>query len=44
MDSTSYVEQYFAFGFMHDMGNVNPLDTMLGSNNQPNALGSSYLH
>jgi hypothetical protein len=43
MDGADYVEQYFAFGFMQNMGNVNPLDQLMGGNNLPNALGNLYL-
>ncbi|KIM45991.1 glycoside hydrolase family 128 protein [Hebeloma cylindrosporum] len=43
MDSTGYVERYFAFGIMHDMVGVNPLNQLMASNGQPTALGWNYL-
>lgn len=43
MDSTPYVEKYFAFGAMHDMYNVNPDNQLLGSNGKPTALGNLYI-
>lgn len=43
MDSQSWIPHYFAFGTLYDMGNVNPLNQLLGSNGYPNALGSYYV-
>ncbi|PPQ74906.1 hypothetical protein CVT26_011401 [Gymnopilus dilepis] len=43
MDSTSYVSKYFAFGVMHDMQGVNPLDQLMAANGQPTELGWNYL-
>ena len=43
MESTDYVIAYFAFGILSDMGNVNTLDQMMGSNGKPNALGKKYI-
>ncbi|KAH0587346.1 hypothetical protein J132_09512 [Termitomyces sp. J132] len=44
MDNTSWVTAYFAFGAMYDMGNVNPLNQLLGSNGQPTSLGWYYIN
>ncbi|KAG6885348.1 hypothetical protein C0993_002824 [Termitomyces sp. T159_Od127] len=43
MDNTPWVTAYFAFGAMYDMGNVNPLNQLLGSNGQPTSLGWYYI-
>ncbi|KAG6911674.1 hypothetical protein DXG01_007924 [Tephrocybe rancida] len=43
MDSTSWVAHYFAFGAMYDLGNVNPLNALLGSNGKPTSLGYKYI-
>ncbi|RDB22777.1 Alkali-sensitive linkage protein 1 [Hypsizygus marmoreus] len=44
MDNTSWVAHYFAFGAMYDMGNVNPLNQLLGSNGKPTDLGYLYIN
>jgi hypothetical protein len=44
MDATSWVAHYFAFGALSDMGNVNPLNKLLGSNGYPTPLGSFYIN
>ncbi|PFH52876.1 glycoside hydrolase family 128 protein [Amanita thiersii Skay4041] len=47
MDNTPWVKKYFAFGVlgvMHDMYNVNPVNQLLGSNNQPTDLGWLYIN
>lgn len=43
MDKTPFVVAYFAFGAMHDMGNVNPVNQLLAGNGQPTALGDIYI-
>ncbi|KDR83536.1 hypothetical protein GALMADRAFT_55152, partial [Galerina marginata CBS 339.88] len=43
MDSTDYVSKYFAFGVMHNMQGVNPLNQLMAGNGQPTALGWDYL-
>ncbi|TFY79635.1 hypothetical protein EWM64_g4374 [Hericium alpestre] len=44
MDSTPWVEAYFAFGAMKDMQGVNTLDQLMDpSSGTPNALGKFYL-
>ncbi|GLB33625.1 putative expressed protein [Lyophyllum shimeji] len=44
MDNTGWVQHYFAFGAMYDMGNVNPLNQLLGSNGKPTDLGYMYIN
>ncbi|KAF8665819.1 hypothetical protein AX16_000262 [Volvariella volvacea WC 439] len=44
MDSTPWVEKYFAFGAMHDMYNVNPLNQLLAPNGYPTDLGYMYIN
>jgi O-glycosyl hydrolase len=44
MDDTEWIKAYFAFGFMHNMGNVNPLNQLLGSNGKPTDLGYLYIN
>ncbi|KAF5364146.1 hypothetical protein D9756_000555 [Leucocoprinus leucothites] len=43
MDSTWYVQEYFAFGAMHDMYNVNPANQLLSSSGKPTDLGRLYI-
>jgi len=43
MDSTDYVEAYFAFGILHDMWNVNYLNQLMASDCSPTALGYYYI-
>lgn len=43
MESQSWVEKYFYFGFMHDMQGVNIDNQMMSSDNTPTALGAMYL-
>jgi hypothetical protein len=43
MDSTWYISKYFAFGVMHDMQGVNPLDQLMAADGQPTALGWDYI-
>ncbi|KXN86345.1 hypothetical protein AN958_10207 [Leucoagaricus sp. SymC.cos] len=43
MDNTWYVQHYFAFGVMHDMGNVDPVNQLMSSNGMPTDLGKLYL-
>ncbi|KII95344.1 glycoside hydrolase family 128 protein, partial [Plicaturopsis crispa FD-325 SS-3] len=43
LEGASFVDQYFAFGIMHDMQNVNALNQLMAGNNKPTALGSLYL-
>ncbi|KAG6832965.1 hypothetical protein H0H92_004849 [Tricholoma furcatifolium] len=43
MDATDYIQHYFFFGAMYDMGNVNPDNQLLGSNGQPTDLGWYYI-
>jgi len=38
LDDTSYVNTYYPFGFVTDMGGVNPLDAMIGSDGTPTSL------
>ncbi|PPQ77341.1 hypothetical protein CVT25_010923 [Psilocybe cyanescens] len=44
MDSTSYVKGYMAFGVMHDMSGVNPLNQLMAGNGLPTPLGYDYLN
>jgi hypothetical protein len=44
MDSTDYVEKYFAFGIMHDMQGVNTLDQLMAASGLPTALGYQYIN
>jgi hypothetical protein len=44
MDGTSWIAHYFAFGVLTNMGNVNPLNQLMGSNGYPNDLGYFYLN
>lgn len=45
MDSTSWIEAYFWFGFIRDMGNVNPLNQLVNpANGNLNDLGQDYLN
>jgi mono/diheme cytochrome c family protein len=43
MDNTPWVTAYFAFGVMHDMVGVNPLNQLMAPNGGPTALGWNYL-
>jgi len=43
MDNTPWVENYFAFGAMHDMFNVNPANQLLAGNGHPTDLGRIYI-
>jgi len=43
MDSQPWVEQYFAFGVLYDMFNVNWENQLLGGNGYPTELGRVYL-
>ncbi|KAF8803704.1 hypothetical protein BYT27DRAFT_7108977 [Phlegmacium glaucopus] len=43
MDSTSFVEKYFAFGVMTDMGNVSPLNQLMNPDGTPTPLGWTYI-
>jgi hypothetical protein len=43
MDSTWYVEKYFAFGVMHDMVNVNVANQLMDPKGFPTPLGKVYL-
>jgi len=43
MDGASFVQEYFAFGAMHDMFNVNPANQLLGGNGRPTDLGNLYI-
>ncbi|KAG6855033.1 hypothetical protein C0991_005962 [Blastosporella zonata] len=43
MDSTYYIDRYFWFGAMQDMGNVNPLNQLMASSSGPNSLGQYYI-
>jgi len=43
MDNTPWVENYFAFGAMHDMFNVNPANQLLAGNGHPTDLGRLYI-
>jgi hypothetical protein len=43
LDSTPWIVSYSWFGVMHDMGNVNPLNRLMGSDGKPNDLGWLYL-
>lgn len=43
MDSASFVQEYFAFGAMHDMFNVNPANQLLAGNGLPTDLGRLYI-
>ncbi|KAF9452042.1 glycoside hydrolase family 128 protein [Macrolepiota fuliginosa MF-IS2] len=43
MDKTDYVQEYFAFGAMHDMYNVNPANQLLADNGFPTDLGRLYI-
>jgi len=44
MESTDWVAAYFAFGIMHDMNNVSPLNQLMASSGKPTALGQKYLN
>jgi len=44
MDSTSYVDAYFAFGLLHDMWNVNYLNQLMASDCSPTSLGSFFIN
>jgi hypothetical protein len=44
MDSQNWIDYYFAFGAMYDLGNVNPLNALLGGNKYPTDLGYFYLN
>ncbi|KAF5388205.1 hypothetical protein D9615_000226 [Tricholomella constricta] len=44
MDNTSWIAHYFAFGTMYDMGNVNPLNRLLGDDGRPTDLGYMYIN
>ncbi|KAF8639652.1 hypothetical protein AX17_000917 [Amanita inopinata Kibby_2008] len=43
MDKTDWVAHYFAFGVMHDMYNVNPLNQLLAPSGEPTQLGYLYI-
>jgi hypothetical protein len=43
MDGQSWIPFYFAFGAMYDLGNVNPLNALLGGNKYPTDLGYYYI-
>jgi len=43
MDGQGWVEQYFAFGMLYDMFNVNWENQLLGPNGYPTDLGRLYL-
>jgi len=43
MDGQPWIEQYFAFGMLHDMYNVNPANQLLGWDGHPTELGRVYL-
>lgn len=44
MESTDYVTAWFAYGYLHDMGDVNSLNQLLGSDDKPTALGYSIIN
>jgi O-glycosyl hydrolase len=44
MDNTSWVVAYYAFGVMHDMGNVNYLNQLMAGNGGPTPLGFEYIN
>ncbi|KAH9482862.1 hypothetical protein JR316_0004962 [Psilocybe cubensis] len=44
MDATSYIKGYMAFGVMHDMSGVNPLNQLMAGNGLPTPLGYDYLN
>jgi hypothetical protein len=44
MDSTPWVEQYFAFGIMTDMQGVSATNQLMTSDGQPTALGYQYIY
>ncbi|KAF8076205.1 glycosyl hydrolase catalytic core-domain-containing protein [Lyophyllum atratum] len=44
MDETPWLKHYFAFGAMYDMGNVNPLNQLLGNDGRPTDLGYMYIN
>jgi hypothetical protein len=43
MDQQSFVEKYCWFGAMHDMTNVNPLNSLMQADGSPTPLGNQYL-
>jgi hypothetical protein len=43
MEGQSWIDYYFAFGTLYDMGNVNPLNQLLGGDGNPTALGRYYI-
>ncbi|KAJ8523505.1 hypothetical protein ONZ45_g12 [Pleurotus djamor] len=43
MDSQSWVKGYFAFGVMHDMVDVNPLNQLMAGDGRPTDLGYQYI-
>jgi len=44
MDATEWVERYFSFGIMHDMGNVGQTCSLMNADGTPNTLGNIYLY
>ncbi|KAG6833748.1 hypothetical protein H0H87_001180 [Tephrocybe sp. NHM501043] len=44
MDNTSWMERYFYFGAMYNLGNVAEVNRLLGSNGQPTDLGWAYIN
>ncbi|KAF5393824.1 hypothetical protein D9757_000190 [Collybiopsis confluens] len=44
MDQQSYVEKYCWFGAMHDLVNVNPLNSLMNSDGTPTNLGYQFLY
>jgi hypothetical protein len=44
MEVTPWVRAYFAFGLLHNMGNVNKINQLLGPSGWPTDLGWYYLN
>jgi len=44
MDGQPYVYAYFAFGLMHDMRGVNPLNQLMKGDGSPTDLGYFYIN
>lgn len=44
MNNAPYVVAYAAFGVMHDMYNVNPVNQLLNGADQPTSLGWNYIN
>jgi len=43
-EKTDWIEAYFPFGLMHDLGNVNAANALMDTNGKPTALGSLFLN